>query len=71
MIKNKLSVYMGANRESMKELSEKVGITRTTLSNIYNERAGGIRFDTLEKICRHYNCGVGDMLQILDDQPEA
>lgn len=63
MIRIKLSALMGDRRESQRRLSEEVGISQTAIRKIYHEKVSGIRFDTLEKLCEHFNCEVGDLLE--------
>ena len=51
----------------LKELSEKVGISMTNLSLLKTGKVRGIRFNTLEAICKVLDCKPGD---ILDYEPE-
>ncbi len=46
-----------------KELCELVGITQANMSILRTGKAKGIRFDTINKICYHLNCDVGDILK--------
>lgn len=46
-----------------KELAEKLGITQANLSILKTGKAKGIRFDTLEAICKILNCQPGDVLE--------
>jgi putative transcriptional regulator len=59
-----LDVEMAKNKMSLKELSEKVGISMTNLSLLKTGKVKGIRFDTLEAICRILKCTPGDILDI-------
>nr|WP_207627182.1 helix-turn-helix transcriptional regulator [Photorhabdus tasmaniensis] len=43
-------------------LAEKIGITEQNLSILKNGKARGIRFNTLEKICKVLECQPGDIL---------
>ena len=52
------------------ELSEKIGLTTVTLSKIKNEKVKGIRFNTLEALCRILDCTPGDLLVLSDDDEE-
>jgi len=45
-----------------KELAEKLGITTVNLSILKTGKAKGVRFDTLEAICRILDCQPGDIL---------
>lgn len=47
-IKIKLDVVLGYKGMTLKELSEKTGLTISNLSNIKNNRIASIRFSTLE-----------------------
>jgi len=46
-----------------KELCALVGITEANLSILRSGRAKGVRFSTINKICWHLQCGVGDILK--------
>ena len=63
MIKVNLDRVMLERKISSKVLAEKIGITQANLSIIKTGKARGIRFDTLEKICRTLNCQPGDILE--------
>jgi putative transcriptional regulator len=62
-----LDVEMAKNKMSLTELSEKVGISMTNLSLLKTGKVKGIRFDTLESICRVLKCKPGDILNISAD----
>ena len=46
-----------------KELCALVGITESNLSVLRSGKARGIRFGTVNKICYHLGCDVGDILK--------
>ena len=46
-----------------KDLAEKLDITPANLYILKTGKAKGIRFDTLEAICRILNCQPGDVLE--------
>ncbi len=46
-----------------KELCKLVGITEANLSILRSGKAKGVRFNTVNKICYHLNCDVGDILK--------
>lgn len=58
-----LDVMMAKRKISLKELSEKVGITNSNLSILKNNKAKAIRLSTLEVICRVLDCQPGDILK--------
>ena len=56
-----------------KELCGKVGITEANLSILRSGKASGVRFRTINKICYHLDCQVGDILRFdgrLEDEDE-
>ena len=59
-----LDVEMAKNKMPLKELSERVGISMTNLSLLKTGKVKGIRFETLEAICRVLKCKPGDILDI-------
>lgn len=63
MIIVNLDVMMAKRKMSLKELSERVGITNSNLSILKNNKARAIRFTTLEAICRELDCQPGDILE--------
>lgn len=67
MIKNNLSRLMGEKRINITQLSKISTISRTTLTSLYFNRTGGIKFDTLDKICKSLNCDVSDMFEFKED----
>jgi putative transcriptional regulator len=62
-----LDVEMAKNKISLTELSEKVGISMTNLSLLKTGKVKGMRFDTLESLCRILKCRPGDILNISDE----
>ena len=70
MIEINLDVMMAKRKISLKELSEKVGITEANLSILKNNKAKAIRFSTLEAICRELKCQPGEILEFVEDEEE-
>lgn len=50
-----------------KDLAEKLGITPANLSILKTGKAKGIRFDTLQAICKELNCQPGDILEYIEE----
>ena len=46
-----------------KELCSLVDITEANLSILRSGKARGVRFSTINKICWHLDCDVGDLLK--------
>ena len=59
----RLDRVMADRKISLKELSEKVGVSNVNLSKIKTGKISAIRFSTLEAICEALNCQPGDILE--------
>jgi len=62
-IEVRLDVMLARRKMSLTELSERVGISITNLSLLKTGKVKGIRFSTLEAICRELQCQPGDILE--------
>lgn len=58
-----LETVLKARGMTSKELCARVGITQANLSILRSGKAKGVRFGTLNKICWHLQCDVGDILK--------
>ncbi|HEY9031574.1 MAG TPA: helix-turn-helix transcriptional regulator [Kangiella sp.] len=63
-----LDVMMARRKMKMKELAEAVGVSTTNLSLLKNGHVRGIRFATLEAICRVLECQPADILEYKEDK---
>jgi len=66
-IEIRLDVMMARRKVSLTELAEKIGISITNLSLLKNGKVKGIRFATLDSICRELECQPGDILEYIPD----
>ena len=62
-IKVSLAVVLARRNVKSKELAEYIGITEANLSLLKQGKVTGIRFDTLDAICRYLECQPGDILE--------
>jgi len=63
----RLDKMMADRKMSLNELSEHIGLTTVNLSLLKNGKVKGIRFNTLESICRVLGCQPGDILEYKED----
>jgi putative transcriptional regulator len=66
-IEIRLDVMMAKKKMSLKDLSEKIDISMTNLSLLKTGKVKGVRFNTLDAICRELECQPGDILEYLAD----
>jgi putative transcriptional regulator len=62
-----LDVMMAKRKVSSKELALYIGITEANLSLLKRGKVKGVRFVTLEAICRYLQCQPGDILAYEED----
>jgi putative transcriptional regulator len=60
-----LDVMLARRKMRSRELAEKVGISEQNLSLLKSGKVKGVRFSTLEAICRHLHCQPGELLEYL------
>lgn len=59
-----LDVILAKRKMSLTELSQKVGLSLVNLSILKTGKAKGVRFETLEAICKVLDCKPGDILDM-------
>ncbi len=64
----RLDRVMVDRKVSLKELSEKIGISNVNLSKMKTGKISAIRFSTLEAICDVLDCQPGDILEYSKDE---
>jgi putative transcriptional regulator len=68
----RLDVMLAKRKMRSNELARAIDITEANLSLLKSGKVKGMRFSTLEAICRHLDCQPGDILEYLpdpDDKP--
>ena len=66
-IEVKLDLMLVKKKMSLTDLSHKIGISITNLSLLKKGKVKGMRFSTLESICRELECQPGDLLEYIPD----
>ncbi len=67
MIKCHLSRIMGEKRLKISDITKDTGINRGTITRLYHETAKRVELDVLDKLCRHLECTVDELLEFVDD----
>jgi putative transcriptional regulator len=66
----RLDVMMARRKVRSNVLARAVGITEANLSLLKSGKVKGVRFSTLEAICRYLDCQPGDILEFQPDEHE-
>ena len=67
----RLDRVMADRKISLKELSEKIGLSNVNLSKMKTGKISAIRFSTLEAICDALSCQPGDILEYDPDASDG
>ena len=67
----RLDVMLAKRKVRSNELASAIGITEANLSLLKSGKVKGIRFETLEAICRYLSCQPGDLLDFEPDVDES
>ena len=59
-----LSTLKGKNRFSIQDVHKQTGLSRNTISNLYNDKATRIDYDTVEKLCQLFKCSLDELFEI-------
>jgi putative transcriptional regulator len=70
-IKINLAVVLAQRSVKSKDLAEFIGITEANLSLLKQGKVKGIRFETLDAICRYLDCQPGDILEHVAEETVA
>ena len=64
MIRVQIDQLLKERRRSFYWLAKQSGVSHTTLWRLKKDKAQGITFNTLEKICQKLKCQPGDILKV-------
>ncbi|MBR7089913.1 MAG: helix-turn-helix transcriptional regulator [Lachnospiraceae bacterium] len=64
----RLDRVMADRKMSLNELADKVGLTNVNMSNLKTGKMKGIRFETLNSICKVLDCQPGDIMEYTADK---
>jgi len=64
MIRVQIDQLLKERRRSFYWLAKETGVSHTTLWRLKKDKAQGITFNTLEKICQKLKCQPGDVLKV-------
>lgn len=59
-----LSTLMGKKRFTIQEVHIQTGLSRNTISNLYNDKASRIDYETVEKLCSLFDCSLDELFEV-------
>ena len=55
---------------ALKDIAEKTGVHRVTLSRLANNKRVDVRLGTIDKLCAYFQCPIGDLVEHVPDAPD-
>ena len=69
MLRSHLHRLMQERQLKTAALARLANVNRSTVAALMSQRATRVDLDALERICTVLGCGIGDLLQIVADDP--
>ncbi|MBB5515153.1 putative transcriptional regulator [Rubricella aquisinus] len=67
----RLDVMLATRKMTSRELAGRIGISEQNLSLLKSGKVRGVRFNTLEAICRELECQPGDLFEFAPDTADG
>ena len=64
----RLDRVMADRKMSLNELAAKVEMTNVNLSNLKTGKMKGVRFETMNSICKALHCQPGELFEYVEDE---
>ena len=68
MIKCHLSRLMGEQKLNIADVARETGLNRNTVSLLYKETATRIDIETIDLLCKLFNCNVHDLFEFISEK---
>lgn len=69
MIRCHLSTAMGRAKMRIMDVARETGLNRSTIAGLYREDAIRVELETVDRLCKLFKCGVGDLFEHVADPP--
>lgn len=66
-----LDLMLVKRKVTSRELAQAIGLSETNLSLLKSGKVKGVRFASLDAICKYLDCQPGDILEYVPDEEEG
>jgi len=66
-----LSSLMARRELRVSDVARLTGLNRSTITALYRETSTRVELPAIEKLCALLKCHVGDLLEVVPEQPEG
>ncbi|HCB10999.1 MAG TPA: transcriptional regulator [Cyanobacteria bacterium UBA11991] len=67
MIRSNIPALIGKNKMTIAEVAKIAKLEYNTVESIYRDRAKGIKYETMNKLCFALNCTPAEMFTYIPD----
>ena len=67
MVRCHLSRLMGEHKLKVIDVARETGLHRNTITLLYKETAARVEFETMDKLCKLFNCEIGDLFEYIEE----
>ena len=67
MIRCHLSTAMGRAKMRISDVARETGLNRSTVAGLYREDAVRVEIETIDKLCRLFQCQVGELFEYVEE----
>lgn len=67
MIVIKLDDLIWQHRTTAEDIVKQTGLGSSTISKLRNSKNSNISLNTVNKLCKYFNCNVADLLEYIPD----
>lgn len=64
----RLDRMMADRKVSLNDLAASIDMTNVNLSNLKTGKMKGIRFETMNALCKQLNCQPGDLFEYVEEE---
>lgn len=68
MLRCHLLSFLQSSRLTVAELARITGVNRSTITALRDETATRVELKTIEVLCRHFGCTVGEMFELGEER---
>ncbi|EBA00097.1 helix-turn-helix domain-containing protein [Marinobacter sp. ELB17] len=68
MVRCHLARLMGEHKMKIVDVAKQTGLNRNTVTLLYRETAQRIDLDAIDKLCKLFQCEVGELLEFQQDE---
>lgn len=65
-----LRVLMAERGFNIQKVKDRTTLSRTTISNLYNNYGSGVQYETMQELCELFDCTPGDLFSYIEMQTD-